>query len=193
MENIIFLDIDGVLNNIKVKFNEESVNVVKELIQGYNAKVVMITSWQMNGTKTRRKWIQHQFERLGIYDIDFIDPNFKGNLCFKRSLHHIQIDSRLLGIVNYLQNNGECNYVILDDDYHNDYKLLCLNHYKSLPLKGLTYKDLPKITFKPVNLNNFKYINYQYRQLGEYELVTNNLIKILKRKYENDIKQENKT
>lgn len=191
MENIIFLDIDGVLNNIRVKFNEESVNVVKELIQRYNAKVIMITSWQMNGTKARRKWIQQQFEKLNIYDIEFIDPNFKGKLCFKGSSYHIEIDSRLLGIINYLQNNGECNYVILDDDYHNDYKLLCLNHYKTMPLKGLTYKDLPKITFKPVNLNNFKYIDYQYKQLGEYELVTNNLVKVLKKKYENDIKEKN--
>lgn len=188
MENVLFLDIDGVLNNIKVRFNEESVNVVKELIQRYNAKVVMITSWQTNGTEARRKWIKHQFEKLGIYDIDFIDPNFEGNLCFKDSLSHIKIDSRLLGIINYLQNKDECNYVILDDDYHNDYKMLCLNHYRTMPLKGLTYKDLPKITFKLVNLNNFKYIKYQHRQLGQYELVTNKLIKVLKKKYENDIR-----
>ena len=64
MENIIFLDIDGVLNNIRVRFNEESVNVIKELIQRYNAKVVMITSWQINGTETRRKRIKHQFEKI---------------------------------------------------------------------------------------------------------------------------------
>ena len=188
MENIIFLDIDGVLNNIKVRFNEESVNVVKELIQKYNAKIVMITSWQGNGTERRRKWIQQQLEELGIYDIDFIDPNFVGNLCFKDNLSYIKIDSRLLGIVNYLQNKSKCNYIILDDDYHNDYKLLCLNHYRTMPLKGLSYKDLPKITFKLVNLNNFKYIKYQHRQLGQYELVTNKLIKVLKKKYENDIR-----
>lgn len=181
MKNIIFLDIDGVLNNIQVRFNKESVNVVKELIRKYSAKIVMISSWQRNGVKSRRKWIQQQFENLGIYDIDFINPNFEGNLCFKDSLSRIKIDSRLLGIVNYLQNEGECNYVILDDEYHNDYKLICLNHYRTITFKGLTYKDLPKITFKPVNLNNFKYINYKYRQLGKYELVTNNLIKVLKR------------
>lgn len=188
MENIIFLDIDGVLNDNISSFSLESIKVLKQLMQLYDAKVVMITSGQMNGTKSRRKRIQQQFEKLGIYDIDFIDPNFEGNLCFKDNLPHIKIDSRLLGIINYLQNKGECNYVILDDDYHNDYKLLCLNHYRTIPLKGLTYKDLPKIKFKPVNLNNFKYIKYQYRQLGQYELVTNKLIKVLKKKYENDIR-----
>ena len=182
MENIIFLDIDGVLNDIKVRFKEESVNVVKELIQIYNAKVVMITSLQRNGTENRRKTLKCQLEKLGIYNINFIEPNFEG------SFSDIELPSHLLGIVDYLKNNETANYVILDDDYHNDYKLIYLNHYRTLPLKGLTYKDLDKITFKPVNLNNFKYINYQYRQLGEYELVTNKLIKILKKKYEKDVK-----
>ena len=104
----------------------------------------------------------------------------------------IKLPSRLLGIIDYLRNNEIANYVILDDDYYNDYKLMCLNHYRPLPFKGLTYKDLAKIAFKPVNLNNFKYINYQYRQLGEYELVTNKLIKVLKKKYENDLNEKGK-
>ena len=156
--------------------------VLNKLIITYKAKVVMITSWQMNGTENRRKWIRHQLEELNIYDIDFIDPNFEGSLC------NIKLPSRLLGIVDYLKNKKECNYVILDDDYHNDYKLLCLNHYRTIPLKGLTYKDLPKITFKAVNLNNFKYINYKYRKLGEYESATNNLIKVLKKELKKGIK-----
>ena len=84
----------------------------------------------------------------------------------------------MLGIVDYLKKHPKFSYVILDDKYHNDYKLICLNHYKTMPYKGLTYKDLPKITFKPVKLNNFKDINYEYRELGEYELVTNKLIKV---------------
>lgn len=50
-----------------------------------------------------------------------------------------------------------------------------------MPFKGLTYNNLPKILLKLVNLNDFKHINYQYRQLGDYEVVTNNLIKALKK------------
>ena len=159
---IIFLDIDGVLNDIRVKFKEESVNVVKELIKIYNAKVVMITSWQLNGTINRRKYIANRLEEQGIYDVDFIEPNFEG------SFLNIDVPDRVLGIIDYLKNNDVSSYVILDDDYHNDYKLLCLNHYRPLPLKGLTYKDLSKISFKKVNLNNFDYINYKYRKLGAY-------------------------
>ena len=172
---IIFLDIDGVLNDIRVKFKEESVNVVKELIKIYNAKVVMITSWQLNGTINRRKYIANRLEEQGIYDVDFIEPNFEG------SFLNIDVPDRVLGIIDYLKNNDVSSYVILDDDYHNDYKLLCLNHYRPLPLKGLTYKDLSKISFKKVNLNNFEYINYKYRKLGAYEQVTNDLIKVLKK------------
>lgn len=182
MNNIIFLDIDGVLNNIKVSLYAESVNVVKELIQRYNAKVVMITSWQMNGTESRRKLVRQKLEEIGIYDIDFIDPNFEGNFL------NINIPARILGIIDYLKNHEISSYVILDDDYHNDYKLFCLNHYRTIPLKGLNYGDLEKIDFKKVNLKNFKYVTYKYRELGEYEKVTNNLIKVLKKKYDNYIK-----
>ena len=153
MKNIIFLDIDGVLNDNCSEFLSESVEVLKLLVQIYNAKVVMISSQQMNGIETRRKSLKYQFEKLSIYNIDFIDPNFRGGL------GDIKLPSRLLGIVDYLKKNEITNYVILDDDYHNDYKLICLNHFKTLPFKGLTYKDLPKIVFQPVNLNIFKHIN----------------------------------
>lgn len=174
MNNLIFLDIDGVLNNIKVLFNEESINVIKELIKKYNARVVIISSWQMNGRESIRKKIRTVLEKQGIYGIDFIDPNFEGYL------RDIKIPNRLLGIVDYLKCNPDSNYVIFDDDYHNDYRMLCLNHYRTMPLKGLLSKDLEKISFKKVNINNFKHIEYKYRKLGEYELATNNLIKVLK-------------
>lgn len=176
MKNIIFLDIDGVLNNNnKIIVSEESINVLKEFIKKYNAKVVLISSWQMSGTFNRRKLIKEYFDELGIYDIDFIDPNFVGEFC------DIKINSRLLGIIDYLKKEELCNYVILDDEYYNNYKLLCLNHYRTKSFKGLTYKDYDKILFKTVNYNNFKNINYRYRKLGEYEIATNNLIKVLKK------------
>ena len=65
-----------------------------------------------------RKALKHQIEGLCIYNIDFINPNFEGNL------GDIKLPSRLLGIVDYLKNNEITNYVVLDDEYHNDYKLI---------------------------------------------------------------------
>ena len=44
MKNVIFLDIDGVLNDNISSFSLQSIQVLKQLIQIYNAKVVMITS-----------------------------------------------------------------------------------------------------------------------------------------------------
>lgn len=183
MKNIIFLDIDGVLNDNYFKFLSESIEVLKPLIQKYNARVVIISSWQMNGTKAKRKLLKYQFEKFCIFDIDFIDPNFEGKF------DDIKLPSRLLGIVDYLKNNEVTNYVVLDDEYHNDYKLICLNHFKTMSFKGLTYKDLSKIVLKAVNLNNFEHIKYQHRQLGNYETVTNSLIRVLKKNIENNIKK----
>lgn len=182
MKNIIFLDIDGVLNDNTTPLSIESLENLKQLINYYNAQIVIISSRQQNGTANRRKKIKYQFEKLGIYNIDFIDPNFEGNL------FEFKIPSRLLGIIDYLKYNKEINYVILDDDYHNKYKLIGLNFYKTNKNKGLLKKDLPKITLKPVNLNNFNHINYYYRELGNYEIATNKLMKVLRKKYENDIK-----
>ena len=182
MENIIFLDIDGVINDNICKISLESILVLKQLIKKYNAKIVMITSRQMNGVERRRNQIRQQFEEFNIYNIDFIDPNFKGSIC------DIILPSRLLGIVDYLKNKEKCNYIILDDEFSNDYKLVCLNYYKTKQFKGLTNNDLSKIELKSFNLNNFNYINYNYRKLGEYEIITNKLIKVLKKKYDLDTK-----
>ncbi len=173
--NIIFLDIDGVLNDNNSALSIESVEVLKELRDLSNAKIVMITSLQRNGTISQRKKLRNSFSKLGINDIDFIDPNFEGDIC------DIKLPSRVLGIIDYLKKEKDANYVILDDDYYNDYRLVCLNHYRTKPFVGLKRKDLPKIKFKKVNLNNFKFINYRYRELGKYEKVTNDLIKVLKK------------
>ena len=43
-ENIIFLDIDGVLNDSCSEILSESIEVLNLLVQMYNAKVVMISS-----------------------------------------------------------------------------------------------------------------------------------------------------
>ncbi|MBQ6687272.1 MAG: hypothetical protein IJN03_01975 [Bacilli bacterium] len=120
------------------------------------------------------------YKLWGIYD----KRNFFGYRWCEGNILDLKLPSRVLGIVDYLKNNDIANYVILDDDYFNDYKLTCLNHYRIS--EGLTYKDLPKI--KNSIINNFKYISYHYRKLGDYELVTNNLVKVLKKKYENDIR-----
>ena len=73
------------------------------MVQTYNAKVVIISSWQMNGTEARRKALKHQIEGLCIYNIDFINPNFEGNL------GDIKLPSRLLGMpLHQSGTKGKC-------------------------------------------------------------------------------------
>lgn len=172
MKRILFLDIDGVLNNGFADFSIESLSLIKRLIMENNAKVVMITSRQRSGTKVIRNKLANLMKNYDINGIDFIDPNYEGDLC------GIPIASRALGIVDYLKNEENLEYVILDDEYNRDYRLLCLNYYRTY--NGLKNKDYSHINFKKVNKNNFKHVNYHYRKLGQFEQASNNLIKVLK-------------
>lgn len=147
----------------------------KKLIDENSAKVVVISSLQGMGTKNKRINLFNRLESLGIKVYDYIDPNFKGDL------GGISLPSRVIGIVDYLKTNIECSYVILDDEYHNDYKLMCLNHFKLHPWKGLQEKDLSSIYFKKTNLRVLNKVNYYYRELGTYEYFTNKLISLLKK------------
>lgn len=180
MENVIFLDIDGVLNNNYDKYSYEAHTVLLKLISKYSAKVVVISSNLGNGTLNRRKKLIQRFNNLGIYDIDFIDPNFE---CF----FNVKITRRVVGVIDYLRRNRWVNYIILDDEFERQYKYFGLNHFKTNKNKGLLKKDLCKIKLKKVTNKQFELFNslgYNYRELGDYEKVTNNLLKILKLPYE---------
>lgn len=177
MENVIFLDIDGVLKNNTDKYSSEALTVLLKLINKYNAKIVIISSLFGNGTLGRRKKLIKIFNNFGIYDIDFIDPNYE---CF---FLNVKISGRVIGIIDYLRKNRWINYIILDDEFERKYKYLGLNYFKTNKNKGLLEKDLSKIEFKKVSKKQFEVfdsINYNYRELGDYERVTTNLLKTLK-------------
>ena len=175
MDKIIFLDIDGVLNDNSSDFVDSCVESVKELLSKNDAKVVMITSLQGNGTSKRRNRLSKKLNEVGIKVDDYIDPNFDGNLC------GISIPSRVLGIIDYLKNNSDVSYVILDDEFHNDYKMSGLNYYKTHTWYGFQRKEIDRITFMKVNLNILSNFKYEYRELGAYEKATNDVIRILKK------------
>lgn len=184
MKNIIFLDIDGVLNdNSSDDFVLESVNVLKELVKENDAKVVVISSWQGTGTKARRDKTTKKLSSVGIDVYDYINPNFNGEL------GDVSLSSRAIGIIDYLRRNSSCNYVILDDEYHNDYKMMCLNYFRPNMWVGLREKDKDKIYFKSVNLNILNRVTYRYRELGDYEKSVNNLVGVLKKVLEKKKKE----
>ena len=71
------------------------------------------------------------------------------------------ISNRVCGIIDYLKNNQNINYVILDDEYQNEYKLFNLNYYKTNTYVGLKEKDLDKITFSNIISKRINYLEYQ--------------------------------
>lgn len=158
MQNIIFLDIDGVINDNHKDISVESIKILKQIINENNAKIVIIGSLLGNGSFENKEYIKNMFKKFNITNIDFIDPNYEGNYL------DIKLPSRTLGIIEYLKGNLNYNYVILDDWFDRFYKLLKLNYYKINTWKGLTKIDYHNIIFKKNNLNHIKNINYHYRK-----------------------------
>ena len=175
MKKLTYIDIDGVLNDNTSDFVDECVESVKKLKEDNDASIVMITSLQGNGTKVKRDKVSKMLLEVGINVDDYIDPNFEGSLC------DMSISSRVLGIIDYLKNHNDISYVILDDEFHNDYKMSCLNYYKTHTWKGFQRKEIDRVTFKKVNPKTLSNFDYHYRELGAYEKATNDVIKTLKK------------
>jgi len=173
-ENVIFLDFDGVINNNIEEVTLTSIILLKCIIKKHNAKVVVISSILGNGTEKKKNNIALFLNKLGIYNIDFIDLNFEGY--FYNNL----LLPRLLGIVDYLRKHLNINYLIIDDEFEQEYNLLKLNHLKTEMWEGLKYEDYYRVTFKSADLEYLKEVKYNYRKLTEEEKVTNNFINVLK-------------
>lgn len=109
MNNIIFLDIDGVLNNYSLIRNygldyidNEMVKILKHIVENTNSKIVLSSTWRL---KTKDKLLVES--NLALEGMNFID-------CTRvRSF-----DDRCDEINDWLIANKETvsNFIILDDD-----------------------------------------------------------------------------
>lgn len=155
-EYIIFLDIDGVMNDSKREpdnFLPEAVSVLNTLFNKYNAKVVLSSSWREYFTFNDLKDL---FEQNGLL-IKIIDKT-PVYICDKKinkaltleeiSNLDIQTDiSRDFEIMNYIKVHNICHYVILDDFDFDDEELkkhLVQTHYWG-DNTGLKWHHLEKI------------------------------------------------
>ena len=145
-EKILFLDIDGVLNGeeqfeIDICFSKEAINVIKEVIKVHQAKIVITSSWQGHDGSSRGK-VKKLLENEGLEIFDFINPS--------KFYTNTSISPRTCGILDYLHKRPY-DYLIVDDEYQQEYESLHLNYYHTPTLVGLKKQDLPNLTFKPLS------------------------------------------
>ena len=124
---ILFLDIDGVLNNEidetmwssldpnKYGFSESCINEVKRILNETNSEIIWITSWRNHSEDFI--WEPYQ-------DLKFKSPFPKAKEIFKdykqsicdHLLRRLKVDDINYHLVNNNISPKKCKWVILDDD-----------------------------------------------------------------------------
>lgn len=112
--NIIFLDIDGVLNSYAYyketgnDLNLKSVDILSQIYHKFNCKIVLSSTWRelkdISEESAQKMW-KHLVDTLSKYNMEIYDitPIIKNN--------------RPLEIATWLQNNSCSNFLILYDDF----------------------------------------------------------------------------
>lgn len=112
--NIIFLDIDGVLNSYAYyketgnDLNLKSVDILSQIYHKFNCKIVLSSTWRelkdISEESAQKMW-KHLVDTLSKYNMEIYDitPIIKNN--------------RPLEIATWLQNNSCLNFLILYDDF----------------------------------------------------------------------------
>ena len=106
-KTIIFLDIDGVLNQLQPNYfiDIDCVEVLAELVKEINAEIVLSSTWRFGYSNTGK--CTPQVEKLkhifNMYNIKIVGRTAK-------------LGDRSKEIQNYIDNHGTSEYLILDDD-----------------------------------------------------------------------------
>jgi glutamyl/glutaminyl-tRNA synthetase len=121
--NVIFLDIDGVLNykDCKAKcsnylgISNKKVKILKKIVEKSNAKIVLSSTWRYDWEKNKET--QNEFG-------NYLDRKLKKENLFvfdkTRSLENI---SRGGEIKEWLQSHEDIeNWIVLDDEIFSDFK-----------------------------------------------------------------------
>lgn len=120
------------------------------------AKVVVTSSWFMFSPK-RIERISEFLAKLKITNIDWIRVDLKATYNGK------DFSYRTLGIIDYLYQHPNSCYLILDDEFEEEYDLLNLHHLITNPNTGLVKENLANITFQQPDLMSFSKIKYQQK------------------------------
>lgn len=154
--NIIFLDIDGVLNGQYSKIykkNDEDLDckkaqLLKELVRKTNSKIVLSSSWKNNweGTRRRKKLLSFLSRNgLKLYDITITHSGNNYEIIYDDSAVYEKDYDRGQEIIEYINSHKVDNYVILDDiislGKELDKHLVVTKYYYG---NGLSKKDVKK-------------------------------------------------
>ena len=130
---VVFLDIDGVLNEEKSRsrccgylgIDDKKVENLAKIVEETNAKIVLISTWKDDWRKTYKahqgmmaNYLDKKLKKQGLVVLD------KTKSIDKNGFHF----SRGEGILQYLADNKVEKYVILDD-YQFDYDSCGLSDY----------------------------------------------------------------
>ena len=133
---IIFLDIDGVLNQLQDNYyiDKNCVEQLSILCKKLNAKVVLTSSWRLGFTRVGE--CSPQIEKLknifSEYNIDLYNRTF-------------DLGDRATEIKDYIIRHGVGKYIIIDDDISEFKEKTLKNLFIVSPRKGLTSKDVERI------------------------------------------------
>lgn len=99
--NIVFTDIDGVLNpHWRTKWSKSAIDIFNRLCKEFNLKPVITSTWRTNHTKEQ---LQEIFKSQGI-DVEIYDYT-----------PQLEQKERGVEIKQWLDNNTWDKYVVIDD------------------------------------------------------------------------------
>ena len=128
--NVIFTDIDGVLNpHWKSKWSKNAISIYNRLCYEFNLLPVITSTWRLNHSKEE---LQRIFTEQGI-----------SSTIYDYTIHLEQQD-RGLEIENWLSNNKFDFYVVIDDRVSN-IEPYVNNVVKCNSWEGLTINEYNKI------------------------------------------------
>lgn len=165
-ENIVFLDIDGVMNDIfsNEYFTKEAIDTLNDLYEKINYKIVLSSSWKNAFTLYK---MQEIFKNIGIKaplidkTMTFFknDPNKRNNITLDE-LDNLEIDkiyTRDYEINMWIKVFKPKHFVILDDFFFDDEILK--EHLVQTSFFGLE-KDKGNLSLRkeliPIILEKFK-------------------------------------
>jgi histidinol phosphatase-like enzyme len=109
MTNIIFTDIDGVLNpHWKTKWSKNAISIYNKMCKDFNLKPVITSTWRMSHTKEQlQKIFIDQGIEVEIYDYTQLPVMTSSGLYLAKE--------RGREIKEWLDENKIDNYVVIDD------------------------------------------------------------------------------